>query len=134
MLVATAYAFYAKKDMFNLRCKTMTTLANFTCEPCSQNAQPLSINEAQERLKSLSQWQIVEHDGIMKLSRGFKFRDFASALAFTQRVGDIAEQAGHHPVIVTEWGNATVTWWSHAIKGLHLNDFILAARTEEVAE
>lgn len=70
----------------------------------------------------------------MKLSRSFKFRDFASALAFTQSVGEIAEQAGHHPVIVTEWGKATVTWWSHAIKGLHLNDFILAARTDEVAE
>ncbi|CEP35898.1 MULTISPECIES: 4a-hydroxytetrahydrobiopterin dehydratase [Halomonadaceae] len=112
----------------------MTTLANAICEPCSKDAQPLSKDEAQERLKSLSQWQIVEHDGIMKLSRSFKFRDFVSALAFTQSVGDIAEQAGHHPVIVTEWGKATVTWWSHAIKGLHLNDFILAARTDEVAE
>lgn len=112
----------------------MATLAEHVCEPCSQNAQPLSQKEANEQLKSLSQWQIVEHDGIMKLSRRFKFRDFASALAFTQRVGDIAEQAGHHPVIVTEWGKATVTWWTHAIKGLHLNDFILAARTDEVAE
>ncbi|WP_447045493.1 4a-hydroxytetrahydrobiopterin dehydratase [Vreelandella sp. H-I2] len=112
----------------------MTTLAEQVCEPCSKNAQPLSEKEAKERLKSLNQWQIVEHDGIMKLSRSFKFRDFASALAFTQGVGDIAEQAGHHPVIVTEWGKATVTWWSHAIKGLHLNDFILAARTDEVAE
>ena len=112
----------------------MATLAESTCEPCGKNAQPLSLGEAQERLKSFSQWQIVEHDGIMKLSRSFTFRDFASALAFTQRVGDIAEQAGHHPVITTEWGKATVTWWSHAIKGLHLNDFILAARTDEVAE
>ncbi|NYS80016.1 MULTISPECIES: 4a-hydroxytetrahydrobiopterin dehydratase [Halomonadaceae] len=112
----------------------MATLAESTCEPCGKNAQPLSLGEAQERLKSLSQWQIVEHDGIMKLSRSFTFRDFASALAFTQRVGDIAEQAGHHPVITTEWGKATVTWWSHAIQGLHLNDFILAARTDEVAE
>ena len=112
----------------------MTTLAEQRCEPCSKNAQPLSQKEAKERLIGLRQWQIVEHDGIMKLSRCFTFRDFASALAFTQRVGDIAEQAGHHPVIVTEWGKATVTWWSHAIKGLHLNDFILAARTDEVAE
>lgn len=112
----------------------MTTLAKQLCEPCSKNAQPLSQTEAKERLKSLIQWQIVEHDGIMKLSRCFTFRDFANALAFTQRVGEIAEQAGHHPVIVTEWGKATVTWWSHAIKGLHLNDFILAARTDEVAE
>lgn len=112
----------------------MSTLAKSTCEPCSKSSHPLSQSEAQERLKSLSQWQIVEHDGIMRLSRCFIFRDFASALAFTQRVGDIAEQAGHHPVITTEWGKTTVLWWSHAIKGLHLNDFILAARTDEVAD
>ncbi|MFB9868145.1 4a-hydroxytetrahydrobiopterin dehydratase [Vreelandella sulfidaeris] len=112
----------------------MSTLAQSNCEPCSKHAQPLNEHEAQALLKSLSQWQIVEHDGIMKLSRCFNFRDFANALAFTQRVGDIAEQAGHHPVLVTEWGKTTVTWWSHAIKGLHINDFILAARTDEVAE
>lgn len=112
----------------------MSTLAEQVCEPCSKNAQPLSQNEAQEQLKSLSQWQIVEHDGIMKLSRSFSFCDFASALAFTQRVGEIAEQAGHHPVITTEWGKSTVTWWTHAINGLHPNDFILAARTDEVVE
>lgn len=112
----------------------MTTLAKQHCQPCNQNAQRLSQNEAQALLKDLSEWQIVEHDGIMKLSRSFTFRDFASALAYTQRVGEIAEQAGHHPVIVTEWGKATVTWWSHAIKGLHHNDFILAARTDEVAD
>jgi 4a-hydroxytetrahydrobiopterin dehydratase len=70
----------------------------------------------------------------MKLTRQFTFRNFADALAFSQRVGDVAEQAGHHPVLVTEWGKTTVTWWSHKINGLHLNDFILAARTDEVAE
>lgn len=112
----------------------MATLAEQTCQPCKRNAPRLSPDEAITLLKDLSEWQIVEHDGIMKLSRSFTFRDFASALAFTLRVGDIAEQAGHHPVIVTEWGKATVTWWTHAISGLHLNDFILAARTDEVAD
>ncbi|ASK18788.1 MAG: 4a-hydroxytetrahydrobiopterin dehydratase [Vreelandella alkaliphila] len=112
----------------------MTTLAQKTCEPCSGNAIPLTYSACQPHLAALSEWQIVDHDGIMKLTRQFTFRNFADALAFTQRVGDIAEQAGHHPVIVTEWGKTTVTWWSHAIKGLHLNDFILAARTDEVAE
>ncbi|WP_434985459.1 4a-hydroxytetrahydrobiopterin dehydratase [Vreelandella zhaodongensis] len=112
----------------------MTTLAKTACEPCSGNATPLGHSECQHHLSALPEWQIVEHDGIMKLSRQFTFRNFADALAFTQRVGNIAEQAGHHPVIVTEWGKTTVTWWSHEIKGLHLNDFILAARTDEVAE
>ena len=112
----------------------MTTFAGHTFQPCNKNASPLSRNEAQTLLKDLSEWRIVEHDGIMKLSRSFTFRDFASALAFTQRVGVIAEQAGHHPVITTEWGKATVTWWTHIIDGLHINDFILAARTDEVAD
>ncbi|TVP46805.1 MAG: 4a-hydroxytetrahydrobiopterin dehydratase [Halomonas sp.] len=112
----------------------MNSLAETTCQPCSKGAQPLSRNEAQTLLKDLSEWQIVEHDGIIKLSRRFMFRDFASALAFAQSVGDIAEQAGHHPTLTIEWGKATVTWWTHAINGLHINDFILAARTDEVAD
>ncbi|WP_290787293.1 4a-hydroxytetrahydrobiopterin dehydratase, partial [Halomonas sp.] len=64
----------------------------------------------------------------------FTFKDFVQALDFTQRVGEIAEQADHHPAILTEYGKVTVTWWSHKIKGLHRNDFILAARTDEVAK
>ncbi|UXZ55851.1 4a-hydroxytetrahydrobiopterin dehydratase [Halomonas sp. 7T] len=112
----------------------MSNLSQTHCEPCSGNAEPLSPQACQQHLQSLPEWQIVEHDGIMKLTKPFSFRNFADALAFTQRVGELAEQAGHHPVIATQWGSATVTWWSHEIKGLHLNDFILAARTDEVAE
>lgn len=112
----------------------MPYLAQTACEPCSGDAIPLSYSACQQHLQALPEWQIVEHDGIMKLTRHFTFRDFANAMAFTQRIGDLAEQAGHHPVIITQWGKATVTWWSHEIKGLHLNDFILAARTDEVAE
>lgn len=70
----------------------------------------------------------------MQLERPFTFRNFKQALAFTNRIGELAEEAGHHPALLTEWGKVTVTWWSHAIKGLHKNDFILAARTDEVAE
>lgn len=58
----------------------------------------------------------------------FKFKDFAEALAFTNKVGQIAEEEGHHPSILTEWGGVTVTWWTHKIKGLHRNDFIMAAK------
>jgi len=68
----------------------------------------------------------------MQLSREFDFRDFAQALAFTNRVGEIAEAEDHHPAILTEWGKVSVTWWSHKIKGLHKNDLIMAARTDEV--
>jgi 4a-hydroxytetrahydrobiopterin dehydratase len=79
-------------------------------------------------------WQIVERDSIKRLERGFKFRNFAEALAFTNRVGEIAELEGHHPALLAEWGRVTVSWWTHKIKGLHRNDFIMAAKTDRVYE
>lgn len=112
----------------------MLKLAQNICEPCSKDTLPLDKSERQAYLEQLPEWRIVEHDGIIKLSRSFSFYDFAKALTFTQRVGEIAEQAGHHPMLITEWGKTTVMWWTHRINGLHLNDFILAARTDEVAE
>ncbi|AQU82601.1 MULTISPECIES: 4a-hydroxytetrahydrobiopterin dehydratase [unclassified Halomonas] len=112
----------------------MSSLAQATCEPCASGTPPLDSKACKTYQAALPEWQIIDHDGIMKLTRRFTFRNFADALTFTQRVGELAEQAGHHPSIVIEWGKATVTWWSHDIKGLHLNDFILAARTDEVAE
>ena len=66
------------------------------------------------------------------MSREFSFGNFVEALAFTNRVGEIAETEDHHPAILTEWGKVTVTWWSHKIRGLHKNDLIMAARTDEV--
>lgn len=80
-------------------------------------------------MRELPQWWIIEQDGVPRLQRVFTFKDFASALAFTNEVGRIAEEAQHHPLIVTEWGRVTVQWWTHSIGGLHRNDFILAART-----
>lgn len=112
----------------------MQSLARTAFQSVSSDAMPLAHKACQPHLAALPEWQIIEHDGIMKLMRRFAFRDFADALAFTQRVGEVAEQAGHHPVIVTEWGRTTVTWWTHTLRGLHLNDFILAARTDEVVE
>jgi 4a-hydroxytetrahydrobiopterin dehydratase len=75
-------------------------------------------------------WQIVERDQIKRLERAFKFKNFVEALQFTNRVGELAEEEGHHPALMTEWGRVTVTWWTHKIKGLHRNDFIMAAKTD----
>lgn len=80
------------------------------------------------------EWRIVERDGVAQLERTFAFRDFAQALAFTDAVGALAEAAQHHPAILTEWGKTTVTWWTHTVKGLHRNDFIMAARTDGAYE
>ena len=68
-----------------------------------------------------------------RLERAFTFSDFAAALAFTNRVGAAAEAEGHHPALLTEWGRVTVTWWTHAIRGLHRNDFVMAAKTDALA-
>nr|WP_298249847.1 4a-hydroxytetrahydrobiopterin dehydratase [uncultured Halomonas sp.] len=112
----------------------MSQLSQQACEACRIDAPSVTETERKELGAEVPEWQIVERSGIMKLERAFTFPDFQQALAFTQRVGEIAEQAGHHPALLTEWGKVTVTWWSHKIQGLHRNDFILAARTDEVAK
>ncbi|WP_227368668.1 4a-hydroxytetrahydrobiopterin dehydratase [Halomonas sp. M20] len=112
----------------------MSQLSKQSCEACRRDAPKATQEQIEAFRHDIPEWQLLERNGIMQLERVFTFRNFKQALAFTNRVGDIAEEAGHHPALLTEWGKVTVTWWSHAIKGLHKNDFILAARTDEVAE
>ncbi|HEX6540585.1 MAG TPA: 4a-hydroxytetrahydrobiopterin dehydratase [Ktedonobacterales bacterium] len=92
--------------------------------------QSVSEEKSQEYLKQLPDWVIATEFEVPHLERAFTFPDFASALDFTNRVGALAEQVGHHPALLTEWGRVTVSWWTHSIGGLHRNDFILAARTD----
>ena len=112
----------------------MTQLSEQQCEACSWDAPHVTDDELETLRRDIPEWEMVERDGIKQLERVFKFRNFKQALAFTNLVGEIAEEAGHHPALLTEWGKVTVTWWSHEMKGLHKNDFILAARTDKVAE
>lgn len=111
----------------------MSKLSQQQCEACHGDAPHVSETEMEGLKRDIPEWRIIERDGIMQLERVFTFLNFRQALAFTNRVGEIAEEAGHHPALLTEWGKVTVTWWSHEMKGLHRNDFILAARTDEVA-
>jgi 4a-hydroxytetrahydrobiopterin dehydratase len=108
-------------------------LVSEACVACQPGAPPTTEAEARELRRQIPDWTVVERDGIKRLERVFKFPDFAAALAFTNRVGAIAEAEGHHPALLTEWGRVTVTWWTHAIRGLHRNDFIMAARTDGLA-
>ncbi len=108
----------------------MSQLAQQPCEACRSDAPPVSEQEIKTLQREIPEWQLIERDGIRQLKRVFVFRNFKQALAFTNQVGDLAEQAGHHPALLTEWGKVTVFWWTHAINGLHKNDFILAARTD----
>lgn len=109
-------------------------LSEQVCEACRADAPRVSDDELKALLREIPDWAPVVRDGILQLERAFTFSDFAQALAFTNKVGALAEEAGHHPAILTEWGKVTVTWWTHKIKGLHKSDFILAARTDEAAK
>jgi 4a-hydroxytetrahydrobiopterin dehydratase len=108
----------------------MSALAREKCVPCRGDAPRVTDAEAVELRRELPDWRLVESHGVRRLERVFTFADFASALAFTNRVGAVAEEEGHHPALLTEWGRVTVTWWTHAIGGLHRNDFVMAAKTD----
>jgi 4a-hydroxytetrahydrobiopterin dehydratase len=109
----------------------MAVLAEMKCTVCRAGDTPLDKFEITQYRDQVPDWEIVREDGIDKVRRVFKFNDFASALAFTQAVGDLAEQEGHHPVITLQWGKVSVVWWTHEIRGLHPNDFIMAARSDQ---
>jgi 4a-hydroxytetrahydrobiopterin dehydratase len=110
----------------------MTDLVGMKCVACRGNEPQATDAEIATYQPFIPEWQIVERDNIKRLERTFKLKNFVQAIAFTDKVAEIAEQAGHHPIIVTEWGKVTVTWWTHKIKGLHRNDFIMAAKTDQL--
>ena len=110
----------------------MEPLAQMEYVPYRAGEPTISEAESREYLKQVPDWQIVQETDVPRLVRAFTFPDFASALAFTDRVGAMAEREGHHPALLTEWGRVTVSWWTHDIGGVHRNDYILAARTEEL--
>jgi 4a-hydroxytetrahydrobiopterin dehydratase len=108
----------------------MSELAAERCEACRAGAPAVTDEELARFRPQLPDWELLTVDGIRRLRRVFRFKDFATALAFTDAVGAAAEEADHHPSLLTEWGRVTVTWWTHKIKDLHRNDFIMAARTD----
>ena len=95
---------------------------------------PLNNLEIENLHPAVANWEIIEIAGILHLRRSFKFDDFVQALAFTNRVGELANLENHHPAILTEYGMVMVTWWTHKIHGLHRNDFIMAAKTNALFE
>lgn len=111
----------------------MTALDQAHCEACRADAPKVSEAELTELIKEIPDWNIEIRNGAMQLEKVFLFKNFAQALAFTNAVAAAAEAEGHHPALLTEWGKVTVTWWTHKIRGLHRNDFIMAARTDAIA-
>ena len=105
-------------------------LSQLHCVVCRGGEPTVTEAEIAEYHPQIPEWQIREVDGMKRLERVFKFRNFAQALEFTNQVGALAEEEDHHPLIVTEWGRVTVQWWTHKIGGLHRNDFIMAAKAD----
>ena len=110
----------------------MSELKALQCVPCRGGEPTVTEAELQEYLPQIPEWVVVEREGINRLERRYKFKNFREALTFTDRVGELAEVHDHHPALLTEWGRVTVTWWTHKIKGLHRNDFIMAAKTDVI--
>jgi 4a-hydroxytetrahydrobiopterin dehydratase len=110
----------------------MSELTQMNCEACRRGAPRVTAEESRTLHKQVPDWALVEREGIQRLERDVAFRNFAEALTFTNSVGALAEEEGHHPALLTEWGRVTVTWWTHKIRGLHQNDFIMAAKTDQL--
>jgi 4a-hydroxytetrahydrobiopterin dehydratase len=110
----------------------MDDLTGKKCEPCRVGAPKLTPREIAAMKPQIPDWGIVTRDGVDVLERVFQFDDFAGAMAFTVKLGELAESEGHHPALLTEWGRVTVSWWTHKIGGLHANDFIMAAKTDHL--
>ena len=110
----------------------MDALYQMKCVACRADSPPASAGDEAEWLPQLSEWKIVTREGVRQLERTFKFKNFVQALAFTNHVGEIAEAEGHHPDVLTQWGRVVVWWSTHKIKNLHRNDFIMAAKTDQL--
>ena len=110
--------------------RTLSVLTQERCVACRRDAPHVTEEEIAELHPQVSEWELIDEGGIPKLDRMFKFSNFGDALAFTEAVGSAADAEGHHPRLVTEWGKVRVTWWTHKIRNLHRNDFIMAAKTD----
>jgi 4a-hydroxytetrahydrobiopterin dehydratase len=110
----------------------MTELAHFNCIACRGGDPALTDAEIADLLPQIGDWQVITQDNILRLQRIFKFKNYAQAVEFTNKIAAIAEAEDHHPLMILEWGRVTVQWWTHMVKGLHKNDFIMAAKTDSL--
>lgn len=108
------------------------SLTKEACVPCRGGVPTLTEAETAKLLPEVPGWSVQVRDGIPRIEKAFVFDDFVGAMDFARRVGDVAEIEGHHPDLHVSWGRVVVETWTHKIKGLHKNDFVLAAKVEDV--
>lgn len=107
----------------------MNELSQAHCEACTAETPRVNDEELKELMILIPDWNIEIHNNVMQLHRAFKFKNFVTALDFTNKIAAIAEAQNHHPSLLTEWGKVSIAWWTHSVQGLHRNDFIMAAKT-----
>ena len=112
----------------------MTDLADKKCIPCEGGIPSFDTNEIHKYLKKVDGWDVkADDDKIYYLIKEFKFKNFLESQNFVNKVGQIAETEGHHPDIYFGWGYAKIKIFTHAIKGLHESDFVLAAKVDRIS-
>jgi 4a-hydroxytetrahydrobiopterin dehydratase len=111
--------------------KTRKDLASLTCIPCRGGTPPLDQGKIKMMLNAVPGW-LKSIGEIDKIEKTFKFKNFAESMVFVNRVAEIAEEQGHHPDIFIHWNEVTLTLYTHAINGLFDNDFIIAAKIDEI--
>jgi len=110
------------------------SLADEPCLPLRPGAERATSRQVAGWCRQLPEWSVIERDEALRLERVFHLPDFAAALEFARRVGEMAERENHHPALLVEWGRVTVTWRTLRMRGLHRNDFVMAAKTDRLWE
>lgn len=110
----------------------MLKLSKQSRRACQEGAPAITDQELEALKPQIPEWEIITENSTRKLRREYDFDDFRAALNFTVQVGKAAEEQGHHPTIITEWGSTTIIWWTHKIDDLHLTDLIMAAKCDEL--
>ena len=110
----------------------MDNLSKRHCEACRVGCLPVTDSELKIFSENFKEWELLNENGIRKIKKQFKFPNFQEALSFTIKMGKLSEEQGHHPLLTLEWGKVSVIWWTHKIKDLHMNDFIMASKTDEL--
>ncbi len=110
----------------------MNALSENKCVPCKGNSPRITQKEIDQLHPRISDWDILSENKVDYLYRSFEFKNFSAAVKFVNSVSSTAEYEGHHPKLILEWGKVQVMWWTHKIKGLHRNDFVMAAKTDSI--
>ncbi len=112
----------------------MDEYINKKCEACRPDAPKASEQKIQEFLNEYNNWKLIEEEKIPQLIRVYKFSNYKESVEFTNQIAKLSDIEDHHPAITLEWGKVTVKWWTHKINGLHENDFIMSAKSDNVYE